>query len=137
MTFGAHRGAEQGAGRSTSGRDLLHLLGGSTSALPPSIAGLLQLTGLTSTRPGQHTAFPDLHRHLRAGTRLPRAGIYVSRPAYMCPGRHVWARGQLRHFPAGIYLFLAGIYVYGLTHIDFGPLWPEFSGSGPEQQNPG
>jgi hypothetical protein len=97
MTFGAHRGADQGAGRSTSERDLLHQLGGSTSAQPSSTAGLLQLPGLTSTRPGQHTAVPDLHRHLWAGTRFHPAdifyvptsifyvpnGIFMSRPAYM------------------------------------------------------
>jgi hypothetical protein len=103
-TFGAHRGADQGAGRSTSGRDLLHLLGGSTSVLPPSIAGLLQLPGLTSTRPGRHTAVPDLHRHLRAGTRLHRAGIF--------------------YVPAGTFYVLAGIFyvpagIYG-SRVDFG-----------------
>jgi hypothetical protein len=86
MTFGAHRGVDQGAGRSTSGRDLVHLLGGSSSASPPSTAGLLHFPGLTSTRPGRHTPVPDLHRHLRAGTRLPRAGIFMSRPAYVGPG---------------------------------------------------
>jgi hypothetical protein len=82
-TFGAHRGADQGAGRSTSGRDLLRLLGGSTLALPPSTAGLLHLPGLTSTRPGRHTVVPDLHQHFRAG-------IFVLGPAYLCPGRHIY-----------------------------------------------
>jgi hypothetical protein len=100
MTFGAHRGADQGAGRSTSGRDLLRQLRGSTSASPPSTAGFLQLPGLTSTRPGRHTAIPDLHRHLRADTRFPRASIFMSWPAYLCPGRHIYVRGQLRHSPS-------------------------------------
>jgi hypothetical protein len=96
-TFGVHRGADQGAGRSTSGRELHHLLGGSTSASPPSTAGLLQPPGLTSTRPGRHTAVPNLHRHLWADTQFHPAGIFyvpidifyvpasifMSRPAYM------------------------------------------------------
>jgi hypothetical protein len=98
-TFGAHCGADQGAGRSTSGWDLLHQLGGSTSASPSSIAGLLQLPGLTSTRPGRHTTVPDLHRHLRAGTRLPRAGIFMSRPTYVGPGSTSAFLGPAYNFP--------------------------------------
>jgi hypothetical protein len=117
-TFGAHRGADQGASRNTSGRDLLHLLGGSTSALPPSTAGLLQLPGLTSTRLGQHTAVPDLHRHLRASTRLPLAGIFMPRPTYLCPGRHMWGRGRLQHFPGRHMCFLAGLYVNGPAYAN-------------------
>jgi hypothetical protein len=112
-TFGAHRGARQGAGRSTSGWDLLHLLGGSTSASPPSTAGLLHLPGLISTRLDRHMAVLDLLWHFRAGTRLPRAGIHMSRPEYLCPGRHMWAQGWLRRFSAGIYNFLAGILACG------------------------
>jgi hypothetical protein len=99
-TFGSHRGADQGAGRITSGWDLDHLLGGSTSATPPSTADVLQLPGLTSTRPGRYSVVPDLHRHLWAGTRLPRAGIGGSRPTYLCPGTP-----------------LAGLYYF----------WPEFA----------
>jgi hypothetical protein len=122
-TFGAHRGADQGAGRSTSGRDLLRLLGGSTSALPPSTAGLLQLPGLTSTRLGRHTAVPDLHRHLRADTRLHRAsifyvpagifyvpaGIFMSRPAYMGLGSTSAFPGLTYDFP-GRNMFFPGRY---------------------------
>jgi hypothetical protein len=130
-TFGAHRGADQGAGRSRSERDLLRLLGGSTSAQPPCTAGLLQLGGLTSTRPGQHTAVPDLHQHLRAGTQLPRAGIFMSRLAYSCPVQHmcVWCRFQHcpgRHItsPAGICFFLASIHICGPALASSGLFWP-------------
>jgi hypothetical protein len=90
MTFGAHRGADQGAGRNTSGRDLLHLLGGSTLAPPPSTTGLLQLPGLMSTRPGRHTAVPDLHQHFWAD-------IFFLGPTYLRPGRHIYV-------PAGIFI---------------------------------
>jgi hypothetical protein len=96
-TFGAHRGADQGAGRSTSGRDLLHLLGGSTSPSPPSIAGLLHLPGLMSTRPGQHTAVSDLHRHLRAGTQFLPAGIF-----YVLAGIF-YVLADIFYVPAGIF----------------------------------
>jgi hypothetical protein len=145
-TFGAHRGADQGAGRSTSRRDLLHLLGGLTSALPPSTAGILHLPGLTSTRPGRHTAVPDLHRHLQAGTRFPRASIFMSRPAYLCLGRHMWARGRLRHSPGRHMCSVQNIrHRAGLFQF-----WPIPAGScrfwatqqhpgrpGPVQRNPG
>jgi hypothetical protein len=119
-TFGAHRGADQGVGRSTSGRDLLRQLGGSTSASPPSTAGLLQLLGLTSTRPGRHTGIPDLHR-------LPLAGIFLPRPTYLCPGRHMWGRGQLRQFPGRHICFPAGLYVNRPAYI---LAWPEFTSAG-------
>jgi hypothetical protein len=99
MTFGAHRGADQGAGRSTSRRDLLHLLGGSIAASPPSTADLLQPPGLTSTRPGRHTFVPDLHQHFRAG-------IFMSRPAYLCPGRHIYV--------------LAGIFISRSAYVGLG-----------------
>jgi hypothetical protein len=85
-TFGVHRGADQGAGRSTSGRDLLHLLGGSTSATPPSTAGLLQLPGLTSTRPGRHTVVPDLRQHFWAGIFFPGQALGFPGPALVGPG---------------------------------------------------
>jgi hypothetical protein len=124
-TFGAHHGADQGTGRSTSRRDLLCLLGGSASALPPSTSGLLQLPGLTSTRPGRHSAVPDPHRHLRAGTRLPRASIFMSRPAYLCPGRHMWGRGQLWHSPGWHICFPIGIHAYGLAYSDSVLSWLE------------
>jgi hypothetical protein len=97
-TFGAHRGAYQGAGRSTSGRDLLHLLRGSPSAPPPSAADLLQLPGQTSARPGWHTAVPDLHRHLQVGTQFHPAGIFMSRTAYM-------GLGSTSAFPGPAYDF--------------------------------
>jgi hypothetical protein len=118
-TFGAHRGADQGAGRSASGQDLHHLLRGSTSAPPLSTSALLQLPGSTSTRPGRHTAISDLHRHLRAGAQLPRAGIFMSRPTYVGPGstpafpRPAYMLSHRNIRPrAGIYQFwpfLAGI----------------------------
>jgi hypothetical protein len=94
-TFGAHRGADQGTGRSTSGRDLLHLLGGLTSTSPPSTAGLLHLPWLTSTRPGWHTVVPDLHQHFWAGIFFPGPALGFLGSAYLCPGRHI-------HVPAGI-----------------------------------
>jgi hypothetical protein len=104
--------------------------------LPPSTAGLLQLPGLTSTRPGRHTAVLDLHRHLWAGTRLHRAGIFyvpagifMSRPAYMglgstsafpgpaydFPGRNMFFPSRYSRLWAGIGEFrplLAGIIEY-------------------------
>jgi hypothetical protein len=94
-TFGAHRGADQGAGRNTSGRDLYRLLGGSTSAPPPSTAGLLQLPGLTSTRPGRHTVVPDLHQHLQAGIFFPGPALSFLGPAYICPGRHIYVPADI------------------------------------------
>jgi hypothetical protein len=103
-TFGAHHGADQGAGRSTSRRDLLHLLGGSTSASPASTAGLLHLPGLTSTRPGQHTAVPDLHRHLRAGTRFILASIF-----YVLAGIF-YILADIFYILAGIFYILASIF---------------------------
>jgi hypothetical protein len=86
-TFGAHHGANQGAGRSTSRRDLHRLLEGSTLALPPSTAGLLQLPGLTSTRPGRHT-------------RLSRIYINISGPTYSSPDRHSASSGWHIYVPA-------------------------------------
>jgi hypothetical protein len=138
MTFGAHRGADQGAGRSTSGRDLLHLLGGSTSAPPPSTAGLLQLPGLTSTRPGRHMAILDLHWHLRAGTRLHRvgifyvpAGIFISWPTFVGPGSTSAFPGPAYNFPGRNIIFpgrhissLAGIRAYGPASSISDLSWP-------------
>jgi hypothetical protein len=125
-TFGAHRGADQGAGRSTSGRDLLRLLGGSTSAPPPSTAGLLQFPGLTSTRTGRYTAVLDLHQHFRAG-------IFFPGPAYLCPDRHIyipagicgpgWTStfpGPAYNFPGRHTHFLAGIRVFGPEYVNAG-----------------
>jgi hypothetical protein len=102
MTFGAHRGADQGAGRSTSGQDLLHLLGGSTSTSPMSTAGLPQLPELRSTRPGRYSVVPDLHWHFRAGIFFPEPSLAFPGPALVGPGRHI-------SVSAGICLFLAGI----------------------------
>jgi hypothetical protein len=83
-TFGAHRGADQGAGRSTSERDLLHLLRGSTSASPPSTAGPLHLPGLG--RVGLRQADPP------GWAAPPRHGPPGSLPWWaalpLCPG---WA----------------------------------------------
>jgi hypothetical protein len=147
-TFGAHRGADQGAGRSTSGRDLLCLLGGSTSASPPSTAGLLYLPRLPSTRPGQHSVIPDLHQHLRASTRPPRAGIFMSRPtyvglgstpafprpAYMFPDRNIRLRAGIYRF----WLFLAGISSswagLALSRPVLGALGPGWAGAPAQQQ---
>jgi hypothetical protein len=112
-TFGAHRGDDQGAGRSTSGRDLLHLLGGSTSAPPPSTAGLLQLPGLTSTRLGRHTAVPDLHRHFRAGIFFPGPAFGFPGPALVGPGWHISVPAGIRFFWAEICHSLTGIRVCG------------------------
>jgi hypothetical protein len=123
-TFRAHRGVDQGAGTSTSGRGLLHLLGGSTSASPPSTADLLQLPGLTSTRPGWHTTVPNLHQHIRAG-------IFFPGPAYLCPGQHMRARGRLWHSPGRHICVPAGIYVGGPDYFNSGLFWPEIAGSGP------
>jgi hypothetical protein len=95
MTFGAHRGADQGAGRSTSRRDLYCLLGGSTSASPPSTVGLLQLPGLTSTRPGRHTVVPDLHQRFRAGIFFPRPVLIFLGLAYICPGQHIYVPADI------------------------------------------
>jgi hypothetical protein len=89
------------------------------------------------TCPGWHTAVPDLHRHLRAGTRFPRADIYVSRPAYLCLGRHMWAQGRLQHSPGRHICVSAEIYVGGLDYFNSGLFRPKIAGSGPEQQNPG
>jgi hypothetical protein len=144
-TFGAHRGADQGAGRSTSRRDLLHLLGGSTLASPLSTAGLLQPPGLTSTRPGRHTAVLDLHRHLRAGTRLPWAGIFMSRPTYLVSPPTYMGPGLTPTFPRLVYMFFgrimrlwAGIWRFwpSLAGINsswagFGLSWPAMSGQQP------
>jgi hypothetical protein len=120
-TFGAHRGADQGAGRSTSRRDLLHQLGGSTSASPPSTAGLLQLPRLTSTRPGRHTAVPDLHRHRRASTQLRWAGIF-----YVLAG--------IFYVPADIFYVPASISMSRLVYVGLGSSpafpWPAYIMSG-------
>jgi hypothetical protein len=62
-TFRDHRGADKGAGRITSGRDLLRQHGGLTLASPLSTLGLLQLPGLTSTRSGRHLVVLDLRQH--------------------------------------------------------------------------
>jgi hypothetical protein len=137
MTFGTHRGADQGAGRSTSGRDLLHLLGASTSASPPSTASLLQLPGLTSTRPGRHMAVPDLHRHLRSGTRFhpadicgpgvdsgtPSAGIYVFRPEYTSLGQIITI------------LAYSGRILQVLGHV--AAAWPTWAGAAQSRCGPG
>jgi hypothetical protein len=129
-TFGAHRGADQGTGRSTSGRDLHRLLGGSTSASPLSTAGLLLHPELISTRPGRHTVVPNLHQHFWAGIFYVPTGmfyvlagifyvpadIFMSRstyvgpgstsalpgPAYNSPGRHIIYPGRKSRSWAGI-----------------------------------
>jgi hypothetical protein len=119
-TFGAHRGADQGAGRSTSGRDLHRLLGGSTSAPPPSTAGLLQLPGLITTRPGRHSVIPDLPRHFWAGIFFPGPALGFLRLAYLCPGRHMWGWGRLRHSPGRHIYFPAGIYACGPKYTNSG-----------------
>jgi hypothetical protein len=111
--FGAHRGADQGAGRSTSGQDLLHLLGGSTSASPMSTAGLLQLPELTSTRPGRYSVVPDLHWHFRAGIFFPGPSLAFPGPALVGPGRHISVSAGICLFLAGIRFFLASIRVCG------------------------
>jgi hypothetical protein len=110
MTFGAHRGADQGAGRVTSGRDLLRQLRGSTSASPPSTAGLLQLPGLTSTRPGRHSVVPDLHQHFWAG-------IFFLGPAYLCPSQHIYVPADICGAGVDSDISLAGIYSF----------WPELT----------
>jgi hypothetical protein len=92
-TFGAHRGADQGAGRSTSGWDLHRLLGGSTSASPPSTAGLLQHPVLMSTRPGRHSTSSGRHIF------MSRPANFMSRPAYM-------GLGLTSAFPGPAYSFL-------------------------------
>jgi hypothetical protein len=136
MTFGAHRGADQGAGRVTSGRDLLRQLRGSTSASPPSTAGLLQLPGLTSTRPGRHSVVPDLHQHFWAG-------IFFLGLAYLCPSQHIYVPADICGAGvdsdislADIYNFLAGTHVSVPDYFNFGLFWPEHAISGPAQQNP-
>jgi hypothetical protein len=120
-TFGAHRGADQGAGRSTSGRDLLHLLGGSTSASPPSTAGLLQPPGLTSIRPSRHTAILDLHRHLRVGTRFHPADIF-------------YVPANIFYVPVGIFYVSADICGPGVDSGTSQPayifFWPVITPSG-------
>jgi hypothetical protein len=135
-TFGAHRGADQGGGRSTSGRDLLHLLGGSKSAPPPSIAGLLQLPGLTSSRPGRHTVVSDLLRHFRAGIFFPGPALGFPRPALVGPNQHIYVpalpwpayiiSGRNSHSRAGICQFwpsLAGIRRFWAGTVVSRPAW--------------
>jgi hypothetical protein len=94
-TFGAHRGADQGAGRSTSGRDLHRLPGSSTLASPPSTLGLLQLLGLTSTRPGRHSVVPDLPQYFRAGIFFPGPALGVPGPTMVGPGRHIYIPAEI------------------------------------------
>jgi hypothetical protein len=116
-TFGAHRGADSSAGRITSGRDLLRQLGGSTSTSPPSTSLLLHLPGPTSTRPGQHSVVPDLHRH-------SWADIFFPGPAYACPGRHWWVPTgiSLSRLTAGVDFGTppAGIRLFWLTFMPTG-----------------
>jgi hypothetical protein len=138
--FGTHHGADQGAGRSTSGQDLLRLLGGSTSALPPSTAGLLHLPRLTSTLPGRHTVVSDLHQHFWAG-------IFILGPAYLCLGRHIYvpsdicgARVDSGIPPANICVFwpeytptgwhIAVLAFFGRNKSVPGRFWPFLAGSG-------
>jgi hypothetical protein len=109
-TFGAHHGADQGTGRSTSGRDLLCLLEGSTSASPPNTAGRLHLPGLTSTRPGRHTVVPDLHQHFQAGIFFPGSAIDFLGPAYLCPSRHIYVPTDICRTGVDSDISLAGIY---------------------------
>jgi hypothetical protein len=96
--FGAHRGADQGTGRSTSGWDLLHLLGGSISAPPLSTLALLHLSGLTSTRSGRHTVVPNLLQQFRAGIFFPRPALGFPGPALVGPGRHISVLAGIRLF---------------------------------------
>jgi hypothetical protein len=141
MTFGAHRGADQGAGRSTSGRDLHRLLGGSTSASPPSATGILQLPGLTSTRSGRHTAVLDLHQHLRAGTQFHPtgifyvpSGIFMSRPAYM-------GLGSTSAFPGPAYDYSGRNILYPSRNFrsqaGMQQIWPLLAGIAGFRADPG
>jgi hypothetical protein len=116
-TFCAHRGADQGAGRSAFGWDLLRLLGGSTSASPPSTSGLLQLPGLTSTRLGRHTVVLDQHRHFRAGIFFPGRRSVSS-------GRHIYVSADIGGAGVDSDTLLAGICVF----------WPAFPTVGRQRQ---
>jgi hypothetical protein len=82
-------------------------------------------------RPGSTSTFLGRHILPQAGTRLPWAGLYVSWPAYLCPGRHWWGQGLLRLFPGRHVSFLAGFPALGPTYSNFGPFWPEHASSGP------
>jgi hypothetical protein len=119
--FGTHRGADQGAGRNTFGRDLLHLLGGSTSASPPSTAGLLQHPGPTSTRQGRHTVVPNLHQHFRAGI------VYVPAGIFYVPTGIFYVPADIFYVPAGIFYVPAGIFMF----------WPAYVGPGSTSTFPG
>jgi hypothetical protein len=141
-TFGAHRVADQGAGRSTSGRDLLHLLGGSTLASSLSTAGILHLPGLTSTHPGRHTAVPNLHRHLRAGARLHRAGIfYIPAGIFYVPASIFYVPAGIFYVLAGIFYVLAGIFYIpgGIFYVPAGTFMsrPAYTGLGSTSAFPG
>jgi hypothetical protein len=85
-TFGAHRGADQGAGRSTSGRDLLCLL------------------------EGRHTVVPDLRQHFQAGIFFPGPALDFLGPAYLCPSRHIYVPADICGTGVDSDISLAGIY---------------------------